>query len=131
MQQSVARSFLDSVDRNRSSNALITTERAWTYEELGRLTGAVSSFLGAENLERGDRVAILLPNCPEYVAAFYGTHLAGCVVVALNIQEPATVLARLLEHCGARLLFVDDKLRELPRLRELTSGSGLKIIPSR
>ena len=128
MQQSVARSFLDSVDRNRSSNALITTERAWTYEELGRLTGAVSSFLGAENLERGDRVAILLPNCPEYVAAFYGTHLAGCVVVALNIQEPATVLARLLEHCGARLLFVDDKLRELPRLRELTSGSGLKII---
>ena len=120
MQQSVARSFLDSVDRHRSSNALITTERAWTYEELGRLTGAVSSFLGAAKLERGDRVAIILPNCPEYVAVFYGIHLAGCAVVALNTQEPAPVLARLLEHCGARVLFVDDKLRELPQLLELT-----------
>ena len=107
MQQSVARSFLDSVDRHRTSNALITSERAWTYEELGRLTGAVSSYLGSANLERGDRVAILLHNCPEYVAAFYGAHLAGCVVVALNIQEPAAVLARLLEHCGAKVLFVD------------------------
>ena len=129
MQQSVARSFLDSVDRHRSSNALITSEGAWTYEELGRLTGAVSSFIGSANLERGDRVAILLPNCPEYVAAFYGVHLAGCVVVALNIQEPAAVLARLLEHCGAKLLFVDNKLRELPQLRDYTTKSELQIIP--
>ena len=129
MQQSVARSFLDSVDRHRTSNALITSERDWTYDELGRLTGAVSSFLGSANLERGDRVAILLPNCPEYVAAFYGAHLAGCVVVALNIQEPAVVLARLLAHCGAKLLFVDHKLRELPKLRKLVADSGLNIIP--
>ena len=128
MQQSVARSFLDSVDRHRTSNALITSERAWTYDELGRLTGAVSSFLGSANLERGDRVAILLPNCPEYVAAFYGAHLAGCVVVALNIHEPAAVLARLLEHCGAKLLFVDDKLREFPQLRKLIADSALEII---
>ena len=129
MQQSVARSFLDSVDRHRSSSALITSERAWTYEDLGRLTGAVASFLGSANLERGDRVAIILPNCPEYVAVFYGIHLAGCAVVALNIQEPAAVLARLLEHCGARVLFVDAKLRELPQLRELTSNSDLRIVP--
>lgn len=129
MQPTVARSFLDSVDRHRTSNALITADRAWTYDELGRLTGAVSSFIGSSDIERGDRIAILLPNCPEYVATFYGTHLAGCVVVALNIQEPAAVLARLLEHCGAKMLFVDDKLRQLPQLRDLAANLELQIIP--
>lgn len=129
MNKSVAHSFLDSVDRYRFSNAVVTVERAWSYDELGRLTSAVSGFLRSTELEHGDRVAILLPNCPEYIAAFYGAHLAGCVVVALNVQEPAAVLARLLEHCGAKLLFADDKLRELPRIRDLVDGSGLRIIP--
>ena len=128
MQQTVARSFLDSVDRHRDSDALITADRAWTYEELGRLTGAVASFIGSTDLKRGDRVAILLPNCAEYVATFYGTHLAGCAVVALNIQEPATVLARLIEHCGARLLFVDASLRELKKLIELTADIDLEVV---
>ena len=129
MQQSVARSFLESVERQRSSNALVTADRTWTYEELGRLTGAVARYLGSAGVTRGDRVAILLPNSAEYVAAFYGTHLAGCVVVALNTQEPAAVLARLLEHCGASILFVDEKMRELPTLRDLLTGSGLRIVP--
>ena len=78
MPQSVAHSFLYSVDRQRSSSAVITPEKVWSYEEIGRLTGAVASFIGSASLGRGDRVALLLPNSAEYIAVFYGCHLAGC-----------------------------------------------------
>jgi long-chain acyl-CoA synthetase len=128
MQQSVAHSFLDSVDRQRSSSAVITPEKVWSYEEIGRLTGAVTSFVGSTSLGRGDRVALLLPNSAEYIAVFYGCHLAGCAVVALNIQEPAAVLARLLQHSDAKLLFIDAQFREIEKFRELSGSDGPQLV---
>jgi long-chain acyl-CoA synthetase len=128
MPQSVAHSFLDSVDRQRSSNAVISSAGSWTYGELGGLAGAVSSYLGSLKVQRGDRIALLVPNSAEYIATFYGIHMAGCVVVALNLQEPAPVLARLLEHCGATVLFVDSSYRDHDRLAHLSSTSDLHIV---
>ena len=128
MQHSVAQSFLDSVERHRSSAALVTQQRSWSYDELGRLAGAVSAFIGSKSLERGDRVAILLPNSAEYVAAYFGAHLAGGVAVALNSQEPAVAINRLVRHCGAKLVFVDAKWRDLGRLVELLGDDGPEVV---
>ena len=128
MQQSVAHSFLDSVDRRRSSQAVVSPQGAWTYEELGGLAGSVSSYLGSIKVDRGDRIALLLPNSGEYIASFYGSHLAGCAVVALNLQEPAPVLARLLEHCDARVLFVDENYRDYKKLVGQIKPSNLHIV---
>ncbi len=125
MPQSVAHSFLDTVDRQRSSNAVISPIGSWTYEELGDLAGGVSSHLESLKVQRGERIALLMPNSAEYIAAFYGIHMAGCVVVALNLQEPAPVLARLLKHSGATVLFIDSSYRDRDRLAGLSSASGL------
>jgi long-chain acyl-CoA synthetase len=128
MQQSVAHSFLDSVDRRRSSQAVVSPQGAWTYEELGGLAGSVSSYLGSIKVDRGDRIALLLPNSGEYIASFYGSHLAGCAVVALNLQEPAPVLARLLEHCDARVLFVDENYRDYKKLVGQIGSTDLHVV---
>lgn len=126
--QSVARAFLDAADRQRSSSALVTPERTWSYEDLARLTGAVSSYIGQAGLERGSRVALLLHNSAEYVAAYFGAQMAGCSVVALNIQEPPQVLSRLIEHCDAKLLFADPLLRGFSKLKDLLGRAGPKVV---
>lgn len=128
MHQTVANSFLDSVDRHQSSTAVVTAQGSWTYDEIGRLAGAVSSYLGSIDVPRGTRIAILMPNCSEYISIYYGIHMAGCAVVALNQQEPAPVIARLLEHCGAKMIFVGKDYKDLDRLRELSGREHLRIV---
>jgi acyl-CoA synthetase (AMP-forming)/AMP-acid ligase II len=70
-----------------------------------------------------------MPNSGEYISVYYGIHMAGCVVVALNQQEPAPVIARLLEHCGAEVLFVDQDYKDLDTLREISGAGQLHIVP--
>ena len=128
MQQSVANAFLHAVKEHGSSPALIEQNRTWSYDELGRLTRAVTQFIESTSLQRGDRIAIVLPNCAEYVASYFATHLSGCAAVALNTQEPAPVLAHLIQHCDARLLFVDSRFKDLERLRRLLESAGRQIV---
>ncbi len=96
--------------RNPGAMALAWRQSAWTYSELLDGISAVSDRLA--RLDPGSRVAILLRNSPEYVALYYGTLAAGCVAVPLNAQERAGVLARQVEHSGAKVLAGDATLKE-------------------
>ncbi|ANO50952.1 class I adenylate-forming enzyme family protein [Woeseia oceani] len=128
MPQSIAQSFLRSVERQLSSDAVIAPRGTWSYEALAGLAGAVANYLAALNLERGDRVGLLLQNSAEYVGVFYGTQVSGRVTVPLNFQEPATVIAHLLEHCEARVLFVQRTYRDLKALQAILQERGVEVV---
>ena len=53
-----------------------------SYAELDQLTDRLAAGLAAMGLQRGDRVAIFMPNSPQFVIAFYGILKAGGVAVA-------------------------------------------------
>ncbi|NUQ33232.1 MAG: AMP-binding protein, partial [Dermatophilaceae bacterium] len=55
-----------------------------SWSSLHRAAAAVAGQLRAAGLEPGDRVSLILPNVPAYPVTFYGTVLAGGVVVPLN-----------------------------------------------
>jgi long-chain acyl-CoA synthetase len=55
-----------------------------SWSALHRAAAAVAGQLRAAGLERGDRVSLILPNVPAYPVAFYGTLLAGGIVVPMN-----------------------------------------------
>ncbi|WP_158296876.1 AMP-binding protein [Archaeoglobus sp.] len=57
---------------------------------MGELTNKFANFLLSNRFARGDRTALLLPNCPQYYIALFGTHKAGGCVVSLNpiLKEP-------------------------------------------
>lgn len=111
--------------RTPGATALIWRQSAWTYAQLLSATEVVSGRLAG--LNPGSRVAILLKNSPQYAAAYYGTLAAGCVAVPLNAQERAGVLARQVEHSGARVLIGDDTQKEWAALCSLISP-GTEII---
>jgi acyl-CoA synthetase (AMP-forming)/AMP-acid ligase II len=80
--------------------------RTLTYEQL---LGAVKSFAGglkARGFEKGDTVAILLPNLPEYAVAFHGTAWAGGTVTTVNPLYNADEIRHQLEDAGAKFLIV-------------------------
>lgn len=77
-----------------------------TYSELGRHAQAVASWLQAQGIGKGDRVAIMLPNVMAYPAILYGILIAGGTVVNVNPLYTHRELAHQLNDAGVRILFV-------------------------
>ncbi len=76
-----------------------------TYIELWRRAARVAGGLRAAGIERGDRVAILLPNGVPWVLAFWGAQLAGAVTVPVNTRFTAPEVDYVTSDSGAAHVF--------------------------
>ena len=84
--------------------ALVFRGRSISY---GRLDGVASQTAGAlagAGLEKGDRLALLAGNVPEFVYGLYGAWRAGVVAVPLNVMLTPPELSAILADCGARAI---------------------------
>jgi len=93
-----------------------------TYLELADQVSRAAEALRAAGVRAGDRVALVLPNCPQHVVAFYATLRLGAVVVEHNPLYTAPELEHQLTDCGATLVVCWDKTAPLiDRLRGQTA----------
>ncbi|WP_308464931.1 long-chain-fatty-acid--CoA ligase [Rathayibacter soli] len=90
-----------------------------TYSELGDRIARVAHSLHKLGVRKGDRVAIVLPNCPQHVVAFYAILRLGAVVVEHNPLYTPRELRHQFEDHGAQVAIVWNKaaaaVQELPR----------------
>jgi long-chain acyl-CoA synthetase len=75
-----------------------------SYRELLALTRRFAAALQKLGVQKGDRVAIYLPNCPQFIIAYYATLMAGGVVVPCNPQYVARELKHQLNDSGAKVI---------------------------
>lgn len=75
-----------------------------TYSRLNALADRFAAALQALGVKKGDRVAVFLPNTPQFIIAFYGALKAGAVVVPTNPLYTADELARQVNDSGADTL---------------------------
>jgi len=87
-------------------DALRFYDKAITYRELVGLVQAFASALQRIGVEKGDRVAIMLPNCPQYVISYYGILSVGAVVTQVNPMLVERELTFLLNDSGAETIVV-------------------------
>jgi acyl-CoA synthetase (AMP-forming)/AMP-acid ligase II len=90
--------------------ALICGDVALAYEDLARRVRRVCGAAQAMGLRQGDRVAILAPNCAQYLELVVGLSDAGLIVATLNARSTAHEVAAACDDCGARVLFVHPGL---------------------
>ena len=101
-----------SADRFPNRKALMFFGRSMTY---ARLLSDVNRFAGALRrigVRKGERVAVILPNCPQEVIAFYAILRLGAIVVPTNPLYTASELRHQLGDSGARVVIVFDKAYE-------------------
>ncbi|AMO86295.1 long-chain-fatty-acid--CoA ligase [Solibacillus sp. FSL K6-1781] len=84
--------------------------RELTYKELYESALKFANYLRSLGVEKGDRVAIMLPNCPQAVIAYYGTMYAGGVVVQTNPLYTERELQYQMADSGAKVILVMDIL---------------------
>jgi len=80
--------------------------RSYSYADIDAQAHALAAYLQGLGLERGDRVAIMLPNVPQYPVAVAAILRAGGVVVNVNPLYTARELERQLKDSGARVVIV-------------------------
>jgi long-chain acyl-CoA synthetase len=102
--------FFQSVEQYSDNTAVTFMEKRYTYSELGKLVKKCARLLADEGIGKGDRVAIMLPNCPQYPIGFFGTLLNGAIVVQINPMYKANELMHVLKDSGARHIIVLDDL---------------------
>jgi long-chain acyl-CoA synthetase len=85
------------------------------YRELARQIHAFAAGLRELHVRPGDRVAIMLPNVPQFIVAFYGALEAGAIVVPTNPLYTQRELEHQLADCGAVAIVTLDQL--FPRVQ--------------
>jgi long-chain acyl-CoA synthetase len=88
--------------------ALIFYGREVTFAELDSATDRLAGWFRRRGIASGDRVAIFMENCPQFVIAYFGTLKAGGINVCLNPMHKAVELLHELGDSGARVLVTSD-----------------------
>jgi long-chain acyl-CoA synthetase len=105
--------------------AIRLNQRALTYRELDRAARGVARGLAARGIAPGEKVAIMVPNVPEFTVAYFGILYAGCAVVPLNVLLSAPEVSYHLEDSESRLLIAHPLFKD-PASKG-AQGAGLEV----
>jgi long-chain acyl-CoA synthetase len=94
----------ESADSSPDKPVALFGESRMTYGELDALSDSFASGLEASGVRPGERVALQLPNIPQFLVAYFGILKAGGVVVPLNVLLKAPEVAFMLRDCGAKAI---------------------------
>lgn len=118
--------LLSSVKARPDRAALVFFNRATSYAALLDEVKRIGAGLVRLGLRKGDRVAIMLPNCPQEVAAYFGALWAGGVVVMVNPLYTARELQFQLKDSGARFLIALDLV--YPKIAQVIDQTPLEKV---
>jgi long-chain acyl-CoA synthetase len=103
--------FADLVKRFPDRPAVVGG-RTLTYRQLDEIVAAIASGLVAHGIRPGDRVAIFLGNCWEFLACFLACNRIGAVIVPIGTRQRRAEVEFLLNDCGATVLIFEAELAE-------------------
>ncbi|MFX1420027.1 MAG: AMP-binding protein [Promethearchaeota archaeon] len=94
----------------------------YTFKEIERKINSFANFFVQNGLKKGDRIAIHLPNIPQYITALYGTFYAGCTSTGMNFLLQPNEIIYQLKDSGAVTLITLDSFYEQNVRKALSTG---------
>ncbi len=99
-----------------------------SYRDLHRQSARVAGLLRERGIQPGDRVAIMLPNLPEFPVIYYAVMRAGAVAVPMNPLLKAREVAHYIQDSGASLIFAGPDCAEEVRAGVASLGTDYVIV---
>lgn len=118
--------LIDSAQRVPEKKALHFQGKEMTFKALLSEAKKFASYLQSLGLEKGDRVASMLPNTPQAVITYYGALLAGGTVVQVNPLYTERELAYQMQDSGAKFIVCLDIL--VPRVTAVKEDTDLEHV---
>lgn len=85
MSLNLANLLIQSAAEHPDKTAIVLDERKLSYRELLDQVQRLAGALEALGVRRGDKLALMLPNVPEFTVAYFAGHFLGAPIVALNV----------------------------------------------
>jgi long-chain acyl-CoA synthetase len=102
----LAQILSDSATRAPEQVAIKLDDFALNYALLEQAAMRVAGLLRSRGIEPGDRVALMVPNVPQFAAIYYGILRVGAVVIPMNVLNKRREVEFFLRDSGAKLVFV-------------------------
>ncbi|MCK5349932.1 MAG: acyl--CoA ligase, partial [Desulfobacula sp.] len=106
--------------------AIIFEEQTISYEDLCKRADRTSCWLQSIGIEKGDRVAVMLNNCPEFLDLFLACSRLGAIFVPINFRITALELDYYIKNCRPRLFIHGEDFTSV--VNSLNLGSYLPPI---
>ena len=101
----------------------------WTYSQLMRHVQTVAGSLRSMGIGEGDRVMMVLPNCPEFIAVWFAVHWLGAQVVPANPLMSGNELAELAKKTNAKAAFgLDVRLKPIAEMTRQADVPWLIVV---
>jgi len=111
-----------------TQTAILFEGRSVKYHELKRWSDRLASAFARLGLEKGDRVCLYLPNCPEYLLCYWAVLKAGGVVVPTSILHSEDGLLHVVGESGSRMIISkEDVLERVEAVRRRTQVERLLL----
>jgi len=125
----IAHHLTQAAQRFPEQTALIFADQRWSYAQLESESAAVAANLKTLGIFAGDRVALYLPNVPQFVQSYYALQRLGAIAVTLSALLKKREIAHEVNDCGARILITASTLLEnVPTQAELPSVEHLIVV---
>lgn len=103
-------------------------DKSTTYEELYSSATKIAHGLLTNNINRGDSIAVLSGNSPEYIQTYFASALIGANFVPLNFRSTPEQIAYMLNTVNAKALFYPDRNRSSAQAIKDNIDSNIKRV---
>lgn len=118
--------FDEAVARYQDNGCTQFLGKSMTYGEMGELTERVAAGLQKAGLKKGDKIGLLLPNCPYFIAFYHAAMKVGCVVVNYNPLYTVEELEHQVKDSDTVLMISLDLKVLFEKVEALISSGHLK-----
>lgn len=118
--------LLNSVNKYPKRNAIVGDDASITYEELNRRVNRIANNLLAGGLKKGDRLAILLMNCYQFVELIMACAKSGIIMVPVNWRFQAPEIKYVVDNSDACAMIMGEEF--IPTME--TAAKDIKQIPA-
>jgi long-chain acyl-CoA synthetase len=123
---SVVALFEESFEKYKNRNAYACMDKKLTYGQVDEMSRALGAWLQSKGLQRGDRVAIMMPNVLQYPVCVAGILRAGYVVVNVNPLYTPRELEHQLKDSGAKAIIIVENFAKT--LEQVISRTPVKHV---
>jgi long-chain acyl-CoA synthetase len=115
--------------KSPDATALIYFGTTISYEQLQDQVNRLAAGLQALGVAKGDRVALMMPNCPQFVISYFGALRAGAIVTATSSMYTAREVAHQWNDAGVKVVIADRRLFPVirPALPHLASAPQIVL----
>lgn len=109
---SISQLWAERVNQYRDKTYLHFYDRSWTYGEMEEKAARVAGLFKSLGARHGEHIAILVPNAPEFLFAWFGAMTGGFTAVTINTLLKGEELEYIINDCDAKILVTTPALRK-------------------